>query len=186
MCKFLQARVANGGMIPKCSQLRNCYLFGVYQTERAALKEVVANKQIALIVDELSDSEGRFVLDVMAIFLDFDELSLSGNSVAWLLDSHFLTETNRTVSQAVVKTVHDYGIEYENVRVFNSDNVSNMKKAFCDALSCLFPYCIHITCHSHIVNLVASDFKKAFKEVTEYVSAFGTYSTCRAEEKASL
>ena len=147
---------------------------------------MVANKQIALIVDELSDSEGRFVLDVMAIFLDFDELSLSGNSVAWLLDSHFLTETNRTVSQAVVKTVHDYGIEYENVRVFNSDNVSNMKKAFCDALSCLFPYCIHITCHSHIVNLVASDFKKAFKEVTEYVSAFGTYSTCRAEEKASL
>ena len=173
MRKFLQARVANGGAIPKCSQLRDCYLFDVYQTERAALKEVVANKQIALIVDELSDSEGRFVLDVMAVFLDFDELSLSGNSVAWLLDSHFLTETNnRTVSQAVVKTVHDYGIEYDNVRVFNSDNVSYMKKAFCNALSCLFPYCIHITCHSHIVNLVASDFKKAFKEVTEFVKCF--------------
>ena len=71
MCKFLQARVANGGAIPKCSQLRDCYLFGVYHTERAALKEVVTNKQIALIVDKLSDSEGRFVLDVMAIFLDF-------------------------------------------------------------------------------------------------------------------
>ena len=82
MRKFLLARVANGGAIPKCSQLRDCYLFDVYQTERAALKEVVANKQIALIVDELSDSEGRFVLDVMAVFLDFDELSLSGNSVA--------------------------------------------------------------------------------------------------------
>ncbi|XP_074621358.1 uncharacterized protein LOC141879906 [Acropora palmata] len=173
MRKFLQARVANGGAIPKCSQLRDCYLFDVYQTERAALKEVVANKQIALIVDELSDSEGRFVLDVMAVFLDFDELSPSGNSVAWLLDSHFLTETNnRTVSQAVVKTVHDYSIEYDNVRVFNSDNVSYMKKAFCNALSCLFPYCIHITCHSHIVNLVASDFKKAFKEVTEFGKCF--------------
>lgn len=173
MRKFLQARVANGGAIPKCSQLRDCYLFDVYQTERAALKELVANKQVALIVDELSDSEGRFVLDVMAVFLDFDELSPSGNAVAWLLDSHFLTETNnRTVSQAVVKTVHDYGIEYDNVRVFNSDNVSYMKKAFCDTLSCLFPYCIHITCHSHIVNLVASDFKKPFKEVTEYVKCF--------------
>ena len=71
------------------------------------MKEVVANKQIALIVDELSDSEGRFALDVMAIFLDFDELSLNGNSLAWLLDSHFLTETNGTVSPAVVKTMND-------------------------------------------------------------------------------
>lgn len=68
--------------------------------------------------------------------------------------------------------MHDYGIEYDNVRVFNSDNVSYMKKAFCDTLSCLFPYCIHITCHSHIVNLLASDFKKAVKEVTEFVKCF--------------
>ena len=69
--KFLQTRVA----IPKCSQLRNCYLFDVYQTERAALKEVVANKQFSSIVDELSDGDGRFVLDIMAVFLDFDELT---------------------------------------------------------------------------------------------------------------
>ena len=46
-----------------------------------------------------------------------------------------------------------------------------MKKAFFDTLSCLFPYCIHITCQSHIVNLVASDLKKGFKEVIEFASA---------------
>ena len=62
MRKFLQTRVANGGAIPKCSQLRD-YLFNVYQTERAALKKLVANKNVALIVDTLSDSEGRFMLD---------------------------------------------------------------------------------------------------------------------------
>ena len=172
MRKFLQTQVANGGAIPKCSQLRDCYLLDVYQTERAALKELVANKQVALIVDKLSDSEGRFVLDVMAVFLDFDELPPGGNSVAWLLDSHFLPEINNTVSQAIVKTMHDYSIEFNNVHVFNSDSVSYMKKAFCDALSCLFPFCIHITCHSHIVNLVTSDFKKAFKEITEFVKCF--------------
>lgn len=72
----------------------------------------------------------------------------------------------------MVKTVHEYGIEYDDVRVFNSDNVAYMKKAFCDTLSCLFPYCIHITCHSHIANLVASDFKKRFKEATEFVKCF--------------
>ena len=173
MREFLQSRVVNGGAIPKCSQLRDYYLFDVYQTKRANLKEIIKNKKVALIVDELSKDEGRYVLDVMAVLLDFNELSPNGNSVAYLLDTHFLNATNnRTVSQAVVKTVHEYSIDYDDVRVFNSDNVSYMMKAFCDTLSCLFPFCIHITCHSHIVNLVASDFKKGFKEVTEFVKCF--------------
>lgn len=136
-------------------------------------KEIIKNKKVALIVDELSKDEGRYVLDVMAVLLDFDELSPNGNSVAYLLDTHFLNATNnRTVSQAVVKTVHEYGINFGDVCVFNSDNVSYMMKAFCDTLSCLFLFCIHITCHSHIVNLVASDFKKGFKEVTKFVKCF--------------
>ena len=57
MRKFLQTRVSNGGAIPKSSQLRDYYLFDVFQTERAALKELVMNKQVALIVDELSDDD---------------------------------------------------------------------------------------------------------------------------------
>lgn len=79
------------------------------------------NKQEALIVDELSDNEGRCVLDVMAVSLDFNELFPSGNTVAWLLDTHFLSVTNnKTVAQAVIKTVHEYCIEYDDVRIFNS------------------------------------------------------------------
>ena len=53
------------------------------------------NKKVGLFVDKLSDYNGRYVLDVVAVFLDFDELSPSGNTVSWLLDSHFLTATNR-------------------------------------------------------------------------------------------
>ena len=172
MRKFLHTRVVNGGAIPKALQLRDYYLFDVYEVEKAELKKMVKGKNVALIVDELSD-EGRYVLDIMAVLLDFDELSPCGNSVAYLLDSHFLSATNnKTVSQAVVRTVHDYDIDFNNVRVFNSDNVGYMKKAFNDTLSCLFPLCVHITCHSHIVNLVASDFKKGFKEVNEFIKCF--------------
>lgn len=58
------------------------------------------------------------MLDVMVVILNFDELSSSGNTMAYLLDMHFLSVTNnKTVSQAVVKTVHDYNIEFNNVRV---------------------------------------------------------------------
>lgn len=107
MRKFLQSRVINGGTIPKCSQLCDCYLFDVYEVEKADLKEHIRGENVALIVDELSDDEGRYVLDIMAVFFDFDHLSPSGRSVAYLLDTHFLSETNnKTVSQAVVRTVH--------------------------------------------------------------------------------
>ena len=48
---------------------------------------------------KLSDDEGRYVVDVMAVLLDFDELSPNGISVVYLLDTHFLNTTNnRTVS----------------------------------------------------------------------------------------
>lgn len=170
---FLQSRVSNGGAIPKCSQLRDYYLFDVYEAEKADLKKLVKDKNVALIVDELSDDEGRYVLDVMAVILDFDELSPEGNCVTYLLDTHFLTETNnKTVSQAIVRTVNEYDIDFDNVRVFNSDNVGYMKKAFSETLSCLFPLSVHITCNSHIVNLVASDFKKYFPELNEFVKCF--------------
>ena len=87
MRRFLQSRVVNGGAIPKSSQLRDYYLFDVYQTEKSQLKEMLQNKKVALIVDELSDDEGRYFLDIMAVCLDFDELSPNGNSVAYLLDT---------------------------------------------------------------------------------------------------
>ena len=59
MRKFLQSRVVNGGTIPKCSQLRDYYLFDIYEVEKADLIERIRGKNVALIVDELSDDEGR-------------------------------------------------------------------------------------------------------------------------------
>lgn len=173
MRKFLQSRVINGGAIPKCSQLRDCYLFDVYEVEKADLKDRVRGKNVALIVDELSDEEGRYVLDIMAVILDFDHLSPSGRSVAYLLDTHFLSETNnKTVSQAAVRTVNEFNIDFDNLRVFNSDNVSYMKKAFNDTLSNIFPLAVFIPCNSHIINLVTSDFKKHFVELNEFMKCF--------------
>jgi hypothetical protein len=170
MRKFLKTNVSNGGAIPKSSQLRDYYLFDLYEVERVQLKDMIQDKKVALIADELCDSEGRYVLDVMAVCLGFNELSPNGNCIAYLLDSHYLSRTNnKTVSQAIMKSVCDYGIDFDNVYIFNSDNVSYMTKAYNDTPSTLFPNCVHITCHSHIVNLAASDFKKSYQEATEFM-----------------
>lgn len=89
MRKFLQSRVINGGTIPKCCQLCDYYLFDVYEVKKADLKKCKRGKNVALIVDKLGDDKGRYVLDIMAVILDFDHLSPSGRSVAYLLDTHF-------------------------------------------------------------------------------------------------
>ena len=161
--EFLTTRVKNDGAIPGSSQLRDEYLLDVYVVEKEELKQKFNGKKVAILTDELSDDEGRYVMDVLAVILDFDELSPHGNTCAYLLDTHFLTSTNNvTVSQTVLKVVNEYDISFDNVLIFNSDNVAYMKKAFSSTLSVIFPNCVHITCHSHIVNLVVSDFKKNF------------------------
>ena len=49
-------------------------------------------KRSALIVEELNDGEVLpCILLVRALCLDFDELSVNGNSVAYLLGTHFLS-----------------------------------------------------------------------------------------------
>lgn len=79
-------------------------------------------------MDELSEDQHRYVLDIIAIVVDFNKLSAQGNCIAYLLDTHFLSETNnKTVSQAIVRSVNNYNIDFDNVCVINSDNVSYMK-----------------------------------------------------------
>lgn len=75
----------------------------------------------------------------MATILDVNKLSPSGRNIADRLDMHFVIDTNnKTVSQAVVKTTNDYGIDFDGVLIFNTDNASYTKKAFREMLSCLF------------------------------------------------
>ena len=123
-------------------------------------------KKVALLVDELSDDEGRYVLDIMAVLLDFDELSAKGNCIAYLIDTNsFKRDQQQNRITAIVRTVKDCGIDFDNVRISSLTLIiflSTLKKEFNDTLFCLFPLSTHIACNSHIVSLVATDFKKAF------------------------
>lgn len=113
MRKFLDTQVVNGGTIPKGSQLPDYIIYLTFiRSKNDELKKKIEDKNITLIVDELSDDEVRYVLDVMVVTLNFDELSSSGNTAAYLLETRFLSATNnKTVSQAVVKTVHDCSMD---------------------------------------------------------------------------
>jgi hypothetical protein len=62
---FLQQCVRNGGAIPGANQLQEAYLPDLYTVELQKLKEYLAHKKIAVIFDEMSNDEGRFVLNIL-------------------------------------------------------------------------------------------------------------------------
>ena len=139
----LLSRVVNCRAIPEGTQLRDC-LLDVYELEKEKLKQKINEANVAIMVDELGNDNGHCVIDIMATILDFNKLSPRGRNIADRLDMHFVTETNnKTVSQAVVKTTNDYGIDFDGVLIFNTDNGSYTKKAFREMLSCLFWSCVH-------------------------------------------
>lgn len=162
---FLRTRVDNGGAIPGSDQLTNMYLPDLFDCEKRKLKSVFANTPaVAIITDETSDDKGRFVLNVLIAKME----EAPGNNV-FLADTIFLENTNNTtVSQSVVKVVNDYGLAFNSIRIFCSDNAAYMQKAFRDTLSVLFPNCVHITCFAHIMNLICDAFREPFKDVATF------------------
>ena len=166
MRAFLQKHVRNGGAIPKSKQLAEVYLSDVYLVERDRLKEVLRDKPVAIIFDEMSDSEGRYVFNVLIAPLELDS---SGRILAYLGDTLFLEKTNHsTVARAVIKVVQDYDIDFDDVICFDTDAASYMKLAFNSILKALFPNSVHVTCLGHLNALIGESFTHPFKEVNEF------------------
>lgn len=168
--EFLTGEVKNGGSIPGSHQLREAYLPDVYNVAKNKLKELLRNQKIAVIFDEMSDAEGRFVLNILYAPL---QKNAEGRVVPYLATTEFLKVTNHTtVSQAVVKSLQDYEIPFNNVVVIDTDNAAYCKKAFVAVLQGLCPFAVHITCMAHIMNLIGESFRAPFKDVNAFVRAF--------------
>lgn len=84
---FLRSRVENGSAIPGSDQLTNLYLPDLFDSEQQKLKSVFANAPaVAIITDETSDDNGRFVLNVLLAKME----EAAGNSV--FLTDNFSTK----------------------------------------------------------------------------------------------
>ena len=70
-----------------------------------------------------------------------------------------------TFSQAIIKTVSEVGVAFNNVISAASDSAAYCKKAYRDVLSVVYPNSLHILCIAHIMNLASevlhhhTDFK---------------------------
>ena len=59
----------------------------MYEVKKSELEQLLKVKNIALVVDKLSDDEGRYILDIQAVILHFNKLSANGNCIPYLLDT---------------------------------------------------------------------------------------------------
>ena len=88
---FLNNHVTNGGSIPGYNQLQDQYMPSVFECEKQKLIDLLMDKKIAVIFDEMSDDEGRFVLNILFAPLEVDS---NNRIIAYLADTVFLQATN--------------------------------------------------------------------------------------------
>ena len=161
-----------GGAIPK-SRALTPYLKDCYTADKKRLKEKLFEKQIILFFDETYDSKGRFVSCVLAAIVPPIGLSLQ----PLLLETFFEREPldHAKVGQQIISTLSLYKVTYENVVGYGTDNASYMLASYVNPLSTLLPNCIHLTCVSHILNIVVKDFMSQFSLAVSWSTKFASY-----------
>ncbi|CAB1328790.1 unnamed protein product, partial [Coregonus sp. 'balchen'] len=154
---FLKKHCKQGGSFPVPSHLRTEYLPGLYPQYKQDIKDAVEGKDIYVILDETTDAFGRCALAILLQPVDKRPV---------VADLAFLDRVNfTTVSQAVISSLNNNGVDFNNVSAFVSDSASYMKKAFTSILKGLFPNSVYVTCFAHLLSLVLDVFPEMFEDV---------------------
>ena len=169
MREFVNTSIKGGGGVPLANTLREKYVPKLYTTQREEMTSKLQGKKVAVIVDETTDTMGRYVVNVLMQPLDtFDGVA---NCRALLVNTEFLNAVNNsTMAQVVIRSLTNINIEFDNVLAFVSDNASYMKKCFQDGLKGILRNAHHVTCWAHIVFLVGDEFRTALHLSDELVA----------------
>ena len=166
---FLLKYCKQGGALPQVATLRTSYVPKLYESHFSALKDLLHDEYVSITADETTDVRDHNILNVIA--------SIRGRP--FLINVVKMDACNHsTVSQAIIKSVSEIGIDFDHVIAIVSDSAAYCKKAYNDVLSAIFPNSMHVLCIAHIVNLVA--------EVVHHHADFQHTSTLIAMIKSSL
>ncbi len=72
------------------------------------------------------------------------------------------------------KSIINLGLNADKIAAFVSDNASYMIKTY-EVLQVIWPNSAHMTCRSHIFNLVAETFRHSFKEVDLFLAKMKSF-----------
>lgn len=157
-----------GKHIPDESTLRKNYLGPCYENVIIAIREVIGNSDIWIAVDETTDTNGRYIANLIVGVLKHDT-----PSQPYLLACKELPKTNHsTISRFIndsLKILWPAGGNDENLRLFLSDAAPYMVKTG-DSLKVFYPNIVHVTCVAHMLNRVAEKVRELFPNVNKLIN----------------
>jgi len=147
--------------IPSVSLLRNTDVNECYDETMDTIRKEMLGKKIWISIDETTDVQSRFLVNVTIGILNVDE-----PDKIFLIFSGVLEKTNySTICQIFDKalfTLWPNGIRHSDVLLFLSDAVHYMVKP-ANCLQAFYPKMVHITC-------VAEKICSQFPEIDKLVS----------------
>ena len=172
MRNFFQSHITSGGSIPRRKALQP-YLNDCYKCDREKLKQKCKGKTVMIFYDETFDAQSRHVSCVLLALLPPDNTEIQPYLAEVFLDKEPVNSSK--VAQQIVTVLSDYGISFDKVASYGTDNASYMLASFQRSLKEILPNCFHLPCIAHIFNLVVKEFMKSFSISTDWASKIAAY-----------
>ncbi|KAH8035404.1 hypothetical protein HPB51_005128 [Rhipicephalus microplus] len=179
--------VRNGRSVPGSDELRR-RLPELFEKHEANLIVMFQGTTVSVIIDETTDDRLKSVVNVL-----FVQSAKTANAALQpvLVEVKFMDEVNSSIiGRIVTRTLTRYGVEFEDVSGFVSDNATYMMKSFKECIKPLCEGAVHVTCVTHTVNIVGSTLQASFPSVNKFVAcmkkAFPLSSRKRAFYKSHL
>ena len=132
--------------------------------------------------DETFDAQSRHVSCVLLALLPPDNTEIQPYLAEVFLDKEPVNTSK--VAQQIVTVLSDYGISFDKVASYGTDNASYMLASFQRSLKEILPNCFHLPCIAHIFNLVVKEFMKSFSISTDWafkIAAYFSHSGARKQ-----
>lgn len=134
-----------GGSCPRTAEGLCYYASDIYEHHLQRIKQILTGKCLALIVNETNDASSRSVLNIIALILEPVPEGSPG-SKPLLINTIVMEACNSTiVGQAILTTIIEYGISYNNIRLLMTNNARYMMKCSREVLSPVLPNMVHGT-----------------------------------------
>ena len=112
---FLVKHCQQGGALPHAKFLRSDYVPRLFDQHFQVLKTVVADTPVGIVTDETTDIRDHSILNVVALV----------RGKCYLIGLEKMVACNHaTFSQAIIKSVSDVGIKFENVTAIVPDSAA--------------------------------------------------------------
>uniref|UniRef100_H3ABP4 HAT C-terminal dimerisation domain-containing protein n=1 Tax=Latimeria chalumnae TaxID=7897 RepID=H3ABP4_LATCH len=148
------------------------YLPKVVECHKQEIMELIKRAGcLSVVTDELTDSQDQYVLHILFILQGLNGEDASDSELKVVLaDTMYLHAVNyNTISQAIVKCLNKFGVDFNNISAFISDNATCMSKAYIQVLQGLPPNSVHQT---HNLQVQLNLITRYGKELVDLIKWF--------------